>query len=296
MLFNLKKIMDNKFCVYLYKRKDTDIVYYIGQGTNKRAYDINGHNRFVRAEHKKYGTDVELYKTNLTKEDALEIEEELIKHYVYDLNYGIRVKGHYKENGNNLANCTFGKEWFAIQAGKLTIGENNPAKRDDVRKKLSEHAKNHNSFALEEVRKKDSERMKIFSNTKEQKEIVSQRMKAFYQTEKGKARREEQKNINKKYWQEHREEQIQKLKDYFKTEKGKKQIEKHREMMCGRTPSNANGVICVETQETYKSMKELSLLLNKNKHYIAWHFNNKLREDNTIEINIDGVVRHYRKT
>lgn len=240
---------DRKFCVYLYRRKNTDIVYYIGQGTLKRANAINEHNKFCKSDNRKYGTDIEIYKDNLTKEEALDLEEELIAKYVYELNYGIHIGGYYKKDGYNLDNCTFGKEGYAIMSGKLIIGKDNPAKRPDVREKLSKHAKENNSFALDDVRKRDSERMKAFSNTKEQKEIQSQRMKHFYETEEGKEFKKRYGEISKQYWKDHRDEMSQKLKDYFKTEKGIEQAKRQSERCKGQDAPNAKRILCIETNE-----------------------------------------------
>lgn len=278
---------ERRFCVYLYQRKDDGIVYYIGQGTKNRPYVMNKHNQLCQDIDNKHGTNIIIYKDNLTKQEALDLEKALIKEYM-DNGYGLSISGYYKKDGLNLANATFGGE-------DSLIGELNPAKRKDVREKISQHAKEHNSFALEEVRAKDSKRMKEFSNTPEQKEIQSQRMKTYYQTEEGQKRKAKQAEINKKYFAEHREEHIQKLKDYFKTEKGKEQARKQSERCKGQIPNNAQGVMCVETQETYSSMKILSLKLGKNKGYIKWQFEHKLKEDNTIEIQIEDKVYHYKK-
>ena len=278
---------ERRFCVYMYQRQDNNDIYYIGQGTIDRSKAMCKHSELCQRIDKKYGTNILIYQDNLTKEEALNLEVQLIKQYVEDYGYGLSIKGYYKKNGKNLANGTFGGE-------HSMIGELNPAKREDVREKLKQHAREHNSFALEEVRKKDSERMKLLNSTPEQKMIQSKRMKDYYQTEKGQQRRKMQSEINKCYFAEHKEEHSQKLKAYFQTEKGKAQIQKHKEKLKGRMPSTAQQVMCVETQEVYQSMKTLSLLLGKNANYIAWHFQKHLLEDDTIELNIDGIVRHYK--
>lgn len=279
---------DRRFCVYMYQKQDDGDIYYIGQGTIARSKAMNKHSKICQSIDKIHGTNILIYKDNLTKQEALDLEVKLIKQYVEEYGYGLSISGYYKKGGKNLANGTFGGE-------HSMIGELNPAKRKDVREKLSKHAREHNSFALEEVRKKDSERMKEFSNTKEHKELQSQRMKDFYQTEEGQIQKQKQSKISKEYWREHREEHIQKIKDYYKTEKGKEQIRKNAERHRGMDAPNAEKIICVETQQTYKSMKQLSLLLHKNEHYITWHFHNRLREDGTIEITVDGRILHYKK-
>ena len=78
----------NDKVVYLHKRKSDNKVFYVGMGYKKRAYDFNGRNKFWRNYVKKYGNPVvEIYKDNLTKEEACKVEINLIK------KYGRRSKG-----------------------------------------------------------------------------------------------------------------------------------------------------------------------------------------------------------
>jgi hypothetical protein len=68
--------------VYKHIRKDTNEVFYIGIGkTEKRAYSNANRNKHWHNIVNKYGYIVEIIKTNLTKEDAIQIEIDLIKNY-----------------------------------------------------------------------------------------------------------------------------------------------------------------------------------------------------------------------
>ena len=68
--------------VYKHIRKDTNEVFYIGIGkTEKRAYSMANRNKHWYNIVNKCGYDVEILKTNLTKEDAIQIEIDLIKNY-----------------------------------------------------------------------------------------------------------------------------------------------------------------------------------------------------------------------
>lgn len=92
-------------------------VFYIGIGTLKRAYSDKGRNKFWRRTVDKYGYEVQILKSNLTWEEATELEIALISFYGRrDLGLG------------NLVNLTDGGE-----------GVINPS--DEARLKMSEAKK-----------------------------------------------------------------------------------------------------------------------------------------------------------
>lgn len=74
----------NKYCVYLHRRKDNNEVFYIGEGTERRPYTFCKYTR-SKSWHdivsKSGGHIVEIVKTNLTKEEALDFEKQLINQY-----------------------------------------------------------------------------------------------------------------------------------------------------------------------------------------------------------------------
>jgi hypothetical protein len=72
--------MENNKVVYLHKKETDNSIFYIGMGDLKRAYCKQRSiwwNRIVD----KYGCIVEIYKNGLTKEQASELEIELISKY-----------------------------------------------------------------------------------------------------------------------------------------------------------------------------------------------------------------------
>lgn len=73
---------DNRFCVYLHRRKDDNRVFYVGQGTLARSRSTA---RKLKSWHTVVesagGFTVELYKTELTKDEALTLELKLIQEY-----------------------------------------------------------------------------------------------------------------------------------------------------------------------------------------------------------------------
>lgn len=73
---------DTRFCVYLHRRKDNQEVFYIGKGTLSRTKDkTNRSKRWKQIVEESSGFQIEIYKDNLTEDEALTIETELIKQY-----------------------------------------------------------------------------------------------------------------------------------------------------------------------------------------------------------------------
>jgi hypothetical protein len=75
-------MQDNKYCVYLHRRKDTNQIFYVGQGTSKRPYvatrKLKAWNDLVS---KSGGFIVEIIADSLSKEQAVEIELVKIEEY-----------------------------------------------------------------------------------------------------------------------------------------------------------------------------------------------------------------------
>lgn len=70
-----------KFCIYRHIRLDTNEVFYIGIGNNKRPYSNNRRSLFWRKIIKKTSYEVQILKSDLTWEDAKELEIILVAFY-----------------------------------------------------------------------------------------------------------------------------------------------------------------------------------------------------------------------
>ena len=77
--------MGNNCFVYVYKRKDNDIIFYIGRGKYKsqtskyiRAGNIKKHNSYTQNVASKYGFYYCIIKDNITFEQSCELEKKLI--------------------------------------------------------------------------------------------------------------------------------------------------------------------------------------------------------------------------
>jgi hypothetical protein len=106
-----------KFYVYAYLRKSDDTPYYIGKGSNHRAYIRSG--RYAKTP--KDSSKIKIIKDSLTEEEAFELERYYIQKY-----------GRKNINTGILLNQTDGGE-----------GASNPSK--ETRRKIGEDAKRRNS-------------------------------------------------------------------------------------------------------------------------------------------------------
>lgn len=256
---------NNRFYVYIYKRKDNGNVFYIGKGTSHRDKDIKYHNNYCVNICEKYGVDIERVQENLTEQQALQLEKDLIKYYTEELGYSIALDGkrdrsndkflcnHTLGGDGNFGYCGLSEEQRNIKRQKM-LGENNIAKKEEVRQKLSDHAKKHNSFTLPEVREKLSKNS--YMKTEEGKQRASERMKKYYQTEEGKA-----------------------------------QIEKLRLSKIGKSPSNCIKVKCEETNEIFDSITKCAESIMVDRRYLS----SKLQKSNIVEITSEGRILHITK-
>lgn len=80
---------DKRYCVYFHKKKTTGEIYYIGSGVkNKREFHFSNRSKAWHEIHTACGTDVEIYKDNLSCKESRILEQSLIDsgNYPYIVN------------------------------------------------------------------------------------------------------------------------------------------------------------------------------------------------------------------
>src|SRR6478736_5046825 len=91
----------NDKVVYRHRRLDTNEVFYVGMGSLRRAYESTLSQKrsleWIRIV-KKHGYIVEIVMDNITQEDALELEELMIKEYGRK-NKGLGLLVNYTDGG-----------------------------------------------------------------------------------------------------------------------------------------------------------------------------------------------------
>lgn len=147
---------DNIYYVYEYIRLDTLETFYVGKGSNKRAFDINKTSRSKHFNRIVSTVDVAvviLY-DNLSEKDAFKLERDVIEDYVFTYGYGCNCNGHKCiHNEPYLVNCSFGGEGQSgfkhSYESKLKMSENSKGERNSNYKKefskstLDKLSKNH---------------------------------------------------------------------------------------------------------------------------------------------------------
>lgn len=116
--------------VYLHRSQKNNKVFYVGIGCEKRPYDFKSRNNFWLNYVKKYGEPiVEIFKYNLTKKEAFEIEVNLIKKY-----------GRRSKNKGYLVNiCKGGLGWGSANEKRVI-----DLKTGIVHNSIQEYCENYN--------------------------------------------------------------------------------------------------------------------------------------------------------
>lgn len=124
----------NDYYVYEHRRADNGQCFYVGKGRGQR-YKKKSRNDYHDVIATKYGMEAVIVKSGLSEQEALDYEQELIRYYVEDLDYGIAIDGYYKSGRPMLTNRTLGgdgcngavhtEEWKQQHSISMS-GKNNP--------------------------------------------------------------------------------------------------------------------------------------------------------------------------
>ncbi len=130
--FYLRLCMENLYCVYEHYTADTNEIFYVGYGKNKRPYDCVRRNKFWKNVHEKHGVVVKIIIENVALNEAVELECKLIEDYGRrDLKTGPLVN--LTDGGGGLKNASLEtKEKLRYIASNIS---------EETRKKMSESAK-----------------------------------------------------------------------------------------------------------------------------------------------------------
>ena len=140
--------------VYLHK-KDNGSIFYVGKGTGYRAWHFTNRNAYWKRVRKKYGVNVVIFKDDMTDEDALNLEVELIsvigkKNLTNFTDGGDGTSGykHSEETIRKMSKSHKGKESWAKgvkfseeHKGKMSLAAKGKKKSLAHRKALSEAVK-----------------------------------------------------------------------------------------------------------------------------------------------------------
>ena len=147
------------YYVYGYLRLDTNTYFYIGQGKGQRSDNISARSKEFKDIINNCECCMEIIKDNLTEEESLKLEHELMEDLVFNEGYSINVEDYCDKNeSSHLVNKGFG--------GRGNIGHKawNHGKQlsEDHRRKISKSEKG--KHLTEEHKKKISEANKGENN------------------------------------------------------------------------------------------------------------------------------------
>ena len=143
--------MERHYYVYGWIRLDRNEFIYIGKGKGNRAFVLKTSNNHFMNIYNSVDTAVIFLEKNLTEEEALELEEKYIELLVFEIGYGINIKGFRESEVGLLTNCTWGGEGTSgrrckeITKKRISIankGKSHP-QTDTTKRIISEKLKAH---------------------------------------------------------------------------------------------------------------------------------------------------------
>lgn len=158
--------MSNDYYVYEWIRLDTNETFYVGKGKGSRAYVPKKNNSYFMRIYEKYDTAVCILEGNLSCEKALSREQEYIYDYVFNLGYGINIKGYRESEVGLLVNFTWG--------GEGTEGRKCSEK---TKEKISKANRGKSHPQTEITKEIIRNKLKAYSKTEEHRKHISESLK-----------------------------------------------------------------------------------------------------------------------
>ncbi|WP_294364248.1 hypothetical protein [uncultured Clostridium sp.] len=158
--------MKRDYYVYGWIRLDRNEFIYMGKGKDNRAYVPKINNDHFMNIFNSVDTAVVFLEENLTEKTALKLEIKYIEDLVFNLGYGIDIKGFRESEVGILANCTWG--------GEGTSGRNC---KEITKKRISIANKGRSHPQTEQTKKIISEKLKLYKRTYEHRRNISNALK-----------------------------------------------------------------------------------------------------------------------
>lgn len=122
----------NNQCVYTHVHPENKIVFYVGMGIIKRAYDFKNRNRFWKRTVLKFGApEVNIIAQNLEPEKAAELEKFLIKYF------GLNNLTNISPGGDNITGFVHSDE----SRKRISLANKGKKRSLETRKRISEGRK-----------------------------------------------------------------------------------------------------------------------------------------------------------
>lgn len=158
--------MERHYYVYGWIRLDRNEFIYIGKGKGNRAFVLKTSNNHFMKIYNSVDTAVIFLEENLTEEEALELEGKYIEMLVFEIGYGINIKGFRESEVGLLTNCTWGGE-----------GTSGRKCKDITKERISIANKGRSHPQTEYTKKIISKKLRAYKKTDEHKKNISNALK-----------------------------------------------------------------------------------------------------------------------
>lgn len=157
--------MNKKYYVYGWIRLDRNEFFYIGKGTGNRAFVPKKNNHFMNI-YKCISCAVIILEEDIDEKKILHLEREYIEDLVFNLGYGIDIKGFRDSEVGLLTNCTWGGE-----------GTSGRKCKDITKKRISVANKGKSHPQTEFTKRTISKKLKAHKRTTRHNENISKALK-----------------------------------------------------------------------------------------------------------------------
>lgn len=158
--------MKREFYVYGWIRLDKNEFFYMGKGKGNRAFVPKTNNEHFMNIFRGVDTAVIFLEENLTEEEALEAEKKYIEMLVFEIGYGINIKGFRESEIGLLTNCTWGGE-----------GTSGRKCKDITKERISIANKGKSHPQTEYTKKIISKKLREYKKTDEHKKNIANALK-----------------------------------------------------------------------------------------------------------------------
>lgn len=158
--------MKRESYVYGWIRLDRNELFYIGKGKGNRAFVPKINNKHFMNIYRSLDTAVIFLEENLTEEEALELEKIYIEQLVFEIGYGINIKGFRESEVGLLTNCTWGGE-----------GSSGRRCKEITKKRIGIANKGKSHPQTDSTKRIISEKLKAYKKTDEHKKNISNALK-----------------------------------------------------------------------------------------------------------------------
>ena len=190
----------SKFVVYLHRIKENNDVFYVGIGSESRAYSKYSRNKHWKNIVSKHDYFVDITHKLLCREEACSIEKYLIQFYRNHSNYKLCNVTNGGDGADTKTSLILNKKRWSDPKQKENLIKRNKLRFTNIQEREKISNRNIKRFSNVEERIKISETNKLRFSNIEAKENNKIKMLEYWDSEKGKIQKQKLSISLKKYW------------------------------------------------------------------------------------------------